>query len=41
MMLPNLPTLLGIKSAWLLLALKIAATVGFFISANMVILYAS
>jgi hypothetical protein len=40
MMLPDLPTLLGIKSVWLALALKIAAAIGFMISANMVILYA-
>jgi hypothetical protein len=39
-MLPNLPALLGIKSAWLLLALKVIVAFGFMMSANMVILYA-
>jgi len=39
-MLTNLPTLFGVKSAWLLLALKIVAALGFILSANMVILYA-
>ena len=41
MLLPHLPTLLGVKSAWLILALKIVAALGFVLSANMVILYAS
>lgn len=40
MMLPDLPSLLGIKSAWIILALKIASALGFMLSANMFILYA-
>ena len=41
MILPHLPTLLGMKSAWMILALKIVAALGFMLSANLVILYAS
>lgn len=40
MMLPDLPIFLSIKSAWMILALKITAALGFILSANMVILYA-
>jgi len=40
MILSNLPTLFGVKGAWMLLALKIAAALGFIMSANLVILYA-
>jgi hypothetical protein len=31
---------LGVKGSWMLLALKIAAALGFMMSANLVILYA-
>jgi hypothetical protein len=41
MILPNVPAFLGIKSAGMILALKIIAALGFMLSANMVILYAS
>jgi hypothetical protein len=40
MILLDLPTLLGVKSAWMILALKAAAALGFMLSADMVILYA-
>ena len=36
----NLPALLGIKSVWLLLLMKIGAALGFIFSANLVMLYA-
>jgi hypothetical protein len=40
-MIPGLPTLTGASSAWLLLALKALAAMGFMTAANLVILYAS
>ena len=39
-MIPVLPTLSGAGSAWLLLALKALAAMGFMAAANAVILYA-
>ncbi len=39
-MIPILPTLGGAGSAWLMLALKALAAMGFMVAANAVILYA-
>jgi len=39
-MLPALPTLGSAASAWLMLALKALAALGFMIAANAVVLYA-
>ena len=40
-MIPGLPTLTGASGAWMLLALKAIAAMGFMTAANVVILYAS
>jgi hypothetical protein len=39
-MIPHLPSLTGATSAWMLIALKAVAALGFMTAANVVILYA-
>ena len=39
-MIPDLPTLTGASGAWILLAFKAIAAMGFMTAANVIILYA-